>query len=171
MDIASFIFGGSQAIESIPTALLGLRALREGGRRKGLDPTASQAYLAFASAATDMLFNLHFIASVGSPGLVGALWTWPPLWRAHRDLFDALNRLLVATSLMVIAGSEAANDAAYEFGQTIEPLTNSLVVRSRKLAKPADYEELQQRAGGTLREFLLVVRSEMSQQPGQAEDA
>lgn len=169
VDIASLIFGGSQAIESIPSALLGLRALREGGRREGLEPPASQAYLAFAGAATDMLFNLHFIANVGNPGLVGALWSWPPLWRAHRDLFDALNRLLGATSLMVIAGSEAANQAAYEFGQTIEPLTSGLVVRGRKLVKAADYEERQQRAGAALRRFLLVARNEMSQPPGETE--
>lgn len=170
MDIASLIFGGSQAIESIPSALLGLRALREGGRREGLNPTASQAYLAFANAATDMLFNLHFIANVGNPGFVGALWSWPPLWRAHRDLFEALNRLLGATSLMVITGSEAANEAAYEFGQTIEPLTSGLAVRGRKLVKSADYQERQQRAGAALREFLLVARNEMAQSPIEAEE-
>jgi hypothetical protein len=169
VDLASLIFGGSQAIESIPSALLGLRALREGGRREGLNPTASHAYLAFANAATDILFNLHFIANVGNPGFVGALWSWPPLWRAHRDLFDALNRLLGATSMMVVTGSEVANEAAYQFGQTIEPLTSGLVARGRKLVKAPDYEERQQRAGAALRGFLLVARNEMAQLPGDAE--
>jgi hypothetical protein len=92
------------------------------------------------------------------------------LWRAHRDLFEALNRLLGATSLMVITGSEAANEAAYEFGQTIEPLTSGLAVRGRKLVKSADYQERQQRAGAALREFLLVARNEMAQSPIEAEE-
>jgi hypothetical protein len=167
MDLVGWLFGGSQVVEGAPAALSALQSLRHSGQSERIDPLATQAYTDFAASGSDFLFNLHVIANI-SPQFSGALWTWPQLWRAHRDLMSAMSRLVVATTRMVMAGSDAVNDAAFTFGETLSPLTEGLEVNRRRLTKCADFEERQDTANRALRAFLLVVRDELGK-PAPAE--
>jgi len=175
MDWSSLFLGIFPGAVLLPSAAVSTRQLlskSEMGNAPGRaahSPEALTAYLAHENAGAEYLFNLHLIAEVGvPPKLLGGLWTWPIVYRAHRHLVESSSQLLTTFGQMVILGSYEVAERACDFAETLETVTRSLTVQHGRITSSPDFREKFQTAAVALRTYMLAVREELNLSPSPA---
>jgi hypothetical protein len=120
-------------------------------------------YLAFETAAAGALFNLNLFTQVGfPPSPFGALGTWPPVFRAYRRFWDAMERLVVVFGQLVILGAPDVTLAAYEFTEAFGAVTGAIEVRRWQVKSSSDFARLHAAASEAFRKYLLAVREDLN---------
>ena len=163
------IFSGAVGLPSAAVSTRELLSKSEMGNAPGRaahSPEALTAYLAHENAGAEYLFNLHLIAEVGvPPKLLGGLWTWPIVYRAHRHLVESSSQLLTTFGQMVILGSYEVAERACDFAETLDALTRALTVQRGRIKSNPDFREKFQTATEALRTYMLAVREELNLSP------
>ena len=126
-------------------------------------PDAKDSSLEFLRAGMRVLTHLGILDSLGvPPSVVGAVWTWPQVFRSQRILLESANQLAEEVLIIRALGSTQLADAAFHTAQQLAQLMKqSQPTRGR----PRQFVPTQQleNAVASLAAFRKLVRSELEQ--------
>jgi hypothetical protein len=159
MDLSGLFINLAQLGESVPASLLALRAVRHPEGKPSDPQLAIGAYVGYEVALSRYLFSLQLMAKVGiPPKVVGAIWSWPAVLRAHRDLVAAATDMTTIFGQLVMLGDPSVLEPAYEAGLAVGRLTQAASVQRRRWLGNPDFDDAVAEAGRAVRAYLLAVR-------------
>jgi len=156
----SWIANFAQTGQSLTSAVKDIREMRQDTVRR---PGADVAYLAFHEAASQSLAQLNLILSIGSPPrMLGGLWTYPVVIRAHKRFTEEGTRLVTAFGQLSMLGSHEVIVAASDFATKFGEIAKELPRQGRRVAMTPEYQGRLNEVVRALQVMILAARKDLN---------